>query len=188
MRQFTDWARKRGWWQTECVSFWRSAQQEEYAGLEQGYWAILNASPRLLTVGILFSLDQKESWLKAAPVLKERQKSINRQGINYNAEGIRRMSFVLWFTRPKIEKVEESLRKILALVREVGVGPNPVCISCGAKDHLDCYKVTHTIMLPYLLCPACAEKLKAAISSGLYRYPRKSALVKGELLSEKLYL
>jgi hypothetical protein len=180
MGDFTTWAKRRGWWQTQRFSFWLSAAIEEYAGLEQGYWTVVWISRKRLTVEMLFSPEQKESCLKAA-ILKERRKSISRQGIVYNGGGIRRTTSEFWGS-PKIEKAEESLQTILTLLHEVGIGPSPVCTSCGARDGLDCYRITHTLLSPYLLCPACVQKLKTGMDSGLYRYPRKAALVKGDLL------
>ncbi len=183
MGDIASWAKEKGWWRTQRfrLGFFKS-DPEEYAGLESGYWSIVRLSGKLLTVGVLFSPEQREYFPKVAATSEAKFKVLRHQGFICDASGVRRSSAGFWSGRSKIDKINESMQKTLTLLREIGIEPSPACIDCGAKDNLECYRVTHTILLPKLLCPSCVKEIQSAIESGRSGYPRNATLVKGELL------
>jgi hypothetical protein len=183
MGDLASWAKQKGWWRTQQfrLGLFKS-NPEQYAGLESGYWSVILLNGLILSVGAFFSPEQRACFSKVTATAEAKLKVMRRQGFVCNEIGVRRVSGRFWSVRSNAEKINESLQKIITLLHEIGVEPGPACIDCGAKDNLECYKVSHTILLPKLLCPNCVKEIKVAIESGRGGFPRNAALVKGEVL------
>jgi hypothetical protein len=183
MSQVTDWAKKRGWWQTQWpkLSLWKRSV-EEYAGLENGYWSVVRITGQLLTVGVFFSPQQKQQYRAAAQSTSRERGVMLSRGFACDENGVRRLSAGLWLLKSRVDKINESLLGIRRFLDELHIGPDPVCTVCGGSDALECYRVSHTILLPNLLCPSCLKKLKLSVADCSSGYSKVAKVEKGQKL------